>query len=662
MPMSFLRFAGPVRLLTVLALCGAAGPVAAQQAAPFFSTTMPVGLTQGGESYAGATAIDAQGNVYVTGVFAGKFVIGGQTFVSRASHFDVFVAKYDASGNTLWAVSAGGESDDRAYGLALDAGGNVYISGSYSTEAAFGPVTLPPAVGQPGSTWLSDVFVAKLDGAGNWLWATHAGGADNDYGTDVAVDAAGTIVLGGGFNSPTATFGAVQLTKAGSGGFAPDLFVARLSANGTWLSALAIGGTGAEEMGGLALDAAGNVYVCGAFSSPALAFGGVVLANANPSPGTGPATTDLFAAKLAPTGTWQWATQAGSASDDRAAGIAVDATGRAYIAGGFGPGATAFGATSLTNAGTANTLDVFVAALDASGAWRWAAQAGGTDGEAATALALTATNEVVVTGEFLSRRAQFGAGALGNTSAAGRSDAFVARLDAAGAWQWALGTDGAGDESGTALALAPDGGVEVLGIYWGPASFGPTTLAGNAVFSNVFLAKVSEAAPLAVTALTPSSGAPGQSVAVTGAGFVGVTAVLFNGTPAASFAVQSSTRLTAVVPAGVTTGAVSVRTGVGTGSSPTPFQATALAAAPAAAAGSGIISYPNPATDWVQLLNLPTGTRVLLLDGLGRVVRQTTVSATAQVSVKGLVPGLYTLRAADAQGRPFTRRVAVDAR
>lgn len=652
------RVAGTFHLLILLALCGAVAPVAAQTAAPFFGSAISVGLTQGGENYTGATATDTQGNVYVTGVFAGRLAIGTQIFNSRASHFDVFVAKYDASGNNLWAVSAGGDSDDRAYGLALDGSGNVYISGSHATAAYFGAITLPNAVGQPGSTWYSDAFVAKLDAAGNWLWATHGGGSDDDYGTDLAIDATGTIVLVGGFNSPTATFGAVQLTKASAVGFTPDIFVARLNASGAWLSATAVGGTGYEEVGSVALDAAGNAYVCGSFGSPSIAFGGIVLTNANPNSGTTPATSDLFVAKLTSAGTWQWATRAGGLSYDRANAIAVDAAGRAYITGGFGNGTTAFGATSLTNTGTSVTLDVFVAALDDAGAWRWAQAAGGTDGEAAVALALTSTNEVVITGEFLSRSIQFGPTALVNTSAADKSDAFVAKLDASGGWQWALGTSGAGDESGLALTFAPDGSIGVVGNYWGPAMFGSTTLAGNAVFSNVFLARVYESGPLTITALLPNSGAPGRNVTVSGTGFVGVTAVLFNGLPAASFAVQSATQLTAVVPVGATAGPVSVRTAAGTGNSTTVFTPTALGAATAAGRSFGI--SPNPASAYVLVPVQLAGSQVQLLDAMGRVARETTVSAAGAVSVLGLAPGLYTLRATDTQGHLPAARVVVE--
>ncbi|WP_460504024.1 hypothetical protein, partial [Hymenobacter agri] len=293
---SFLLRKASAALLTLAALGWAAGPAAAQVAAPVFGSAAPVGLTQGGESYASALANDALGNAYVAGHFAGTLAIGGQTFTSRANHYDVFVAKYDALGNLLWVTTGGGDSDDMVASLVLDAGGNVYIAGSHATRAYFGSVLLPDAVGQPGSTWYSDAFVARLDGAGTWQWAVQAGGTNNDYASALAIDGTGTLVLAGGFYSPQATFGATALTKAGTGSYTADIFVSRLSTTGTWLSATAVGGPGTEQLGKLALDAGGNAYLCGSFQSAALTFGSLALTNADPAA----TTSDLFVAKLTP--------------------------------------------------------------------------------------------------------------------------------------------------------------------------------------------------------------------------------------------------------------------------------------------------------------------------------------------------------------------------
>jgi hypothetical protein len=144
-----------------------------------------------------------------------------------------------------------------------------------------------------------------------------------------------------------------------------------------------------------------------------------------------------------------------------------------------------------------------------------------------------------------------------------------------------------------------------------------------------------------------------------GSGFVGVTAVLFNGTPAASFTVQSATSLEATVPVGATEGPVSVRTSAGLATAAAVvFQPTVITAAASASPGK-LQLYPNPASTMVHLRGLAAGSRVQLLDALGRCVRTTSLSAEMKVSVEGLAPGMYHLRATDARGSQYTARLVV---
>jgi len=327
-----------------------------------------------------------------------------------------------------------------------------------------------------------------------------------------------------------------------------------------------------------------------------------------------------------------------------------------FVTGGFS-GSAAFGGTTLASQGTA--FDIYVASLDAAGTWRWASRAGGTGPDAGSDLALDETGRPVITGEFLSSSAQFGAASLALSGTQGQSDAFVAKLDAAGAWQWALGSSGAVEEIGHALALDVDGSLYLSGTCLGAGQFGPTTLPGTQPFSKVFLTKVYDKGPLAVVGtLAPSSGAPGQTVTVIGSGFVSVTAVLFNGRPAGSFAVQSATQLTAVVPTGTTAGPVSVRTATGTITSAMAFTPTALSAATART--SGLALHPNPATSYVLLASLAPGSPVQLVDVLGRVAHEMVVSAAGDISVRGVAPGHYLLCATDARGRPVAGHVVVE--
>src|SRR6185369_12691602 len=98
---------------------------------------------------------------------------------------DVFTAKYDPEGNVLWAASAGGTGTDNGTGIGVDAAGNCYITGHFSsTSITFGATTLT-------RTGSENVFVVKYDASGNVLWANRAGGTGFDAGSGIAVDAAG---------------------------------------------------------------------------------------------------------------------------------------------------------------------------------------------------------------------------------------------------------------------------------------------------------------------------------------------------------------------------------------------------------------------------------------------------------------------------------------
>ena len=125
-------------------------------------------------------AVDANGNSYVTGNFTGSATFGSTTLTS-SGYNDIFVAKLDSNGNWLWAKKAGGTSEDNGLSITFDANGNSYVTGYFESSATFGTTTLT-------SNQYEDIFVAKLDSNGNWLWAKKAGGINDDYGWSISVD------------------------------------------------------------------------------------------------------------------------------------------------------------------------------------------------------------------------------------------------------------------------------------------------------------------------------------------------------------------------------------------------------------------------------------------------------------------------------------------
>ncbi|MEZ4965120.1 MAG: tail fiber domain-containing protein [Saprospiraceae bacterium] len=340
-------------------------------------------------------ATDASGNVYVTGVFENTVTFGGQTLTSAGGQ-DLYVLKFDPAGNLLWAYNGGGSSDDIGYKISTDNAGNVFVAGWFSGTTTFGDTTLSSAGEE-------DALVVKLDASGNVLWAVAVGGTDYEESHAIATDAAGNAYATGYFNG-TITVGSTTLTATGSS----DIFIVKYDPSGNVLWAVSGGGTNNDSSEGIATDAAGNVYVTGAFSQMAN-FGGQTVANAVGS--------SIFIVKYDASGNVVWATNAVGTSVN-CGDITTDASGNVFVVGNFANTTTSFGGISLTSGGN---YDVFIAKYDASGNAVWAVADGGSGFDQGLGIATDASGKVYATGDFRGT-ADFGGKIL---TSAGVSDVFV---------------------------------------------------------------------------------------------------------------------------------------------------------------------------------------------------------------------------------------------
>src|SRR5262249_36871236 len=133
---------------------------------------------------------------------------------------DIFVSRYSSNGTLLWARRAGGNNaiyGDAGFGIVTDTSSNLFVTGYFSGTATFGSSNLV-------SAGFQNVFCCKYDPAGNVLWVRRAGGTLNDFGSGVAVNAQGNVVLAGFFLSSTINFDSITLTNTGS----RDIFLAQL--------------------------------------------------------------------------------------------------------------------------------------------------------------------------------------------------------------------------------------------------------------------------------------------------------------------------------------------------------------------------------------------------------------------------------------------------
>ncbi|HLT45753.1 MAG TPA: SBBP repeat-containing protein [Rubricoccaceae bacterium] len=425
--------------------------------------------------YGARIAVDAAGNAYVTGRFDGAATFGG-TVLTGYGAFDAFVVKYDPEGAVLWARHGGSDGSDQAEGIAVDAAGNAYVTGQFEGTATFGTFSLTSV----GST---DVFVVKYSPAGDVLWARRGGGVNGEHGTRVALGADGAAYVAGAFNG-VATFGSTVLTSAGS----TDVFVVKYDPDGDVLWARRGGGAEADYARGVAVDGAGEAYVTGSFKATAT-FGTFDLTSGGGS--------DVFLAKYAAGGDVLWARGGGGPGFfDQGEGVAVDASGNAYVAGQFGGTAT-FGASALTSAGA---QDVFLVKYAPSGDVLRVARGGGSGDDQGYDVAVDASGAACVTGAF---RATATFGAFPLVSSGGGPFAhsiFLVKYDAAGDVLWARSGGPAGDrDQGEGAAMGADGEAYFTGSFTGTATFGPHTLT-SAGSADVFVTKLSASASVTVDA------------------------------------------------------------------------------------------------------------------------------------------------------------------
>lgn len=174
---------------------------------------------------------DANGNALITGTFKGTLILGTTSLTANSANGDVFVAKLDANGNTIWAKTFGQTGENYARGIDSDSEGNIYVSGVYDTQIALGSITLY-------SNGQKDVFLAKFDTNGNAIWAKTRGSTGNDEGCELEVNTNGNVFFSGSYTG-TITLNGENFVAKGL----RDVFVAKVDKNGTFLWQKTMGST-----------------------------------------------------------------------------------------------------------------------------------------------------------------------------------------------------------------------------------------------------------------------------------------------------------------------------------------------------------------------------------------------------------------------------------
>ena len=199
---------------------------------------------------------DNNGNCYITGSFSGTCIFSDKKLISKGGK-DIFVVKYDPTGKVMWVKQSGGSKNDQSSGMARDANGNIYLTGYFCESARFGKTKLK-------SKGNDNLFVSKMDGNGNTLWAKQAGGAGDEYSRGIKSDNRGNVYIVGEFNFDF-DFANSRISNSGDW----DIFVLNFNADGKMVKGYQAGSKDNDNGIGITIDEKSNFFVLGTISEEA---------------------------------------------------------------------------------------------------------------------------------------------------------------------------------------------------------------------------------------------------------------------------------------------------------------------------------------------------------------------------------------------------------
>ncbi len=413
-----------------------------------------------GDETANSVTTDAAGNVIVAGEFNSLNISIGTTLIQNAGGKDMFVTKYDPSGNVLWVKSAGGVSYDRASSVTTDLSQNVIVTGIFQSPAiTFGTNTLV-------NNSSDYSFIVKYDLSGNVLWAKNFGGMTSSIVTDTG----GNVIVTGYFSNPTITIGSTVLVNTNTG--YREVFIAKFDPLGNEIWAKSASGTDSDEAHSITSDDSGNLIIVGEFSSPSITFDNTTLPD--PMPGF----ENMFIVKYDTYGNVIWAKSTGANNDVEVADcVTVDSLGNIIVGGWFASSTLTLDSIVLTGGAGQN---VFIVKYDPSGNVLWAKSTSGNYNYAfATSVTSDILGNLLLVGVFLGPAVAFETVTLTNVYAY-VADIFIVKYDPLGTMLWAKSEGSISDDYAWSVTDDAMGNIVVAGYFNSISlNFGTDTLVNS---------------------------------------------------------------------------------------------------------------------------------------------------------------------------------------
>ncbi|MEP6793635.1 MAG: SBBP repeat-containing protein [Saprospiraceae bacterium] len=409
---------------------------------------------------------DSSGNIYVTGSFENTLDFdpgSGIVDLVSAGSTDIFIAKYDSTGQLLWAKRVGGTEDDVSYGIKLDNDGHVYATGYFKNTSDFEEGTSGHELSSLGQ---GDIFILKLDTAGHFLWVRQMGGISQDEAHSIALDKDGNILTTGSFSDISDFDPSPDIMNLSSNGMS-DIFISKINSSGQFIWARSVGGSDNDGAHSITTDEDGSVVLTG-FYADTVDFDPGADIHLSGSNGV----KDIFILKLNTDGQWQWDASFGASEDDEGNSIICDKAGNVYSTGSFRKKVDFNPDSAVVYVQSSGLTNIYISKLDHDGHYVWVKNFYG-QGDEGKSITLDNLGNIYTTGSF-SSGTDFDPGALQLSLYTKSRNVFISKLSSNGIFVWVNQLSNSTSAQGNVIATRSSAYVYCAGSYFNNIDLDPT--------------------------------------------------------------------------------------------------------------------------------------------------------------------------------------------
>lgn len=395
---------------------------------------------------------DNSGNLYVAGYITGETSFDINTVqTSVAGNGDIYVSKYASNGNLIWIKQFGGNFSDRPTDLVLGDANFIYITGQYFGQVTFGSFTLNSVNNS------KDIFLVKLDAAGNVLWAISEGGSGSENAYGITTDNQNNLILTGQYQGNSTIAGQTFLSMTDPVTNLPsnDLFISKYNSSGNalWIQT----GIAEYEDRGLALscDSQDNIFMTGQFSDT-MVFAGTTFNN--------PAYNVSFLCKFSPSGQLLWLNQL-RAGMVMACDLEVNVFDEVVVIGDFIGNFIYQSPTGPQNIANPFSRKIFAMKVDNNGNYNWGVSLGSNNDISARTISIDAAKNSYISGYFKCDWSELHDNNTALFNSVGFKDAYLLKIDNAGNIVYTKQFGGKGNDEGHGVAILPNAQPVICGSH-----------------------------------------------------------------------------------------------------------------------------------------------------------------------------------------------------